>query len=98
MSFLNAKNTPTNLRKKKLKTHNFKKKMADGYNIYEIRSWMYSHKDSAGRVTETFLRGLETFMQQAGSTPLTQESGKMLRPCRNAKIQNLHLVKLYGST
>ena len=85
MSFLNAKNTPTNLRKKKLKTHNFKKKMADGYNIYEIRSWMYSHKDSAGRVTETFLRGLETFMQQAGSTPLTQESGKMFCPCRKCK-------------
>ena len=24
----------------------FPNKMADGANIYELRSWMYSHKDS----------------------------------------------------
>ncbi|XP_048611827.1 topless-related protein 4 [Brassica napus] len=48
--------------------------MADGGNIHELRSWMYSHKDSEGRVTNAFLSGLETFMYQAGSTPLTQES------------------------
>ena len=59
--------------------------MAGGGSIYELRSWMYLHKDSDGRVTNAFLSGLETFMHQAGCTPITQESGKMLCPCRKCK-------------
>ena len=62
-----------------------KKKMAGGGSIYELRSWMYLHKDSDGRVTNAFLSGLETFMHQAGCTPITQESGKMFCPCRKCK-------------
>uniref|UniRef100_A0A0D3E6Z1 Uncharacterized protein n=1 Tax=Brassica oleracea var. oleracea TaxID=109376 RepID=A0A0D3E6Z1_BRAOL len=48
--------------------------MAGGGSIYELRSWMYLHKDSDGRVTNAFLSELETFMHQAGFTPITQES------------------------
>ena len=59
--------------------------MAGGGSIYELRSWMYLHKDSDGRVTNAFLSGLETFMHQAGCTPITQESGKMFCPCRKCK-------------
>ena len=63
--------------------------MAVGGNIYELRSWMYSHKDSAGRVTDAFLSGLETYMYQAGYTPISHESGKMFcicRKCKNSKF------------
>ena len=75
--------------KKNPKKKNFKKKskkkMAGGGSIYELRSWMYLHKDSDGRVTNAFLSGLETFMHQPGCTPITQESGKMFCPCRKCK-------------
>src|SRR5690606_40223164 len=50
-------------------------------NIYELRSWMYAHKDSRGRVTNEFLNGAEIFMYQTGQTFLTQETGKMFCPC-----------------
>ena len=59
--------------------------MVGGGSIYELRSWMYLHKDSDGRVTNAFLNGLETFMHQAGCTPITQESGKMFCPCSKCK-------------
>ncbi|KAL0716346.1 hypothetical protein Bca4012_065668 [Brassica carinata] len=36
---------------------------------------MYMHRDANGRVTKEYLEGLETFMHQAYSTPLAQESG-----------------------
>ena len=51
-------------------------------NIYELRSWMYAHKDSSGRVTKEFLNGAEMLMYHAGQTSLTLEMGKMLCPCR----------------
>ena len=59
--------------------------MAGGGSIYELRSWMYLHKDSDGRVTNAFLSGLETFMHQAGCTPITHESGKKFCPCQKCK-------------
>lgn len=46
--------------------------MSHGGNIYEIRSWMYAHKNSAGAVTDEFLNGAEMFMYQARKTPLMQ--------------------------
>ena len=49
------------------------------------------HKDANGRVTKEYLEGLETFMHQAESTPLAQESGKMFclcRKCNNSKLTN----------
>ena len=57
---------------------------------------MYTHRDAAtGRVTKQFLDGLETFIHQADSTPLTQESGKMFCPCRkcnNSKLAYREIV------
>ena len=50
------------------------KKMADDGNIYKLRSWMYSHKDSEGRVTNAFLGGLETFYVPYGL--YTDHAGK----------------------
>ena len=44
---------------------------------------MYAHKDSAGIVT--ILNGAEIFMYQAGNTPLTLETVKMLCLCRKYK-------------
>ena len=52
---------------------------------------MYMHRDANGRVTKEYLAGLETFMHQADSTPLAQESGKMFYPCR--KCNNSKLTK-----
>ena len=43
------------------------------------------------RVMKEYLAGLETFMHQADSTPLAQESDKMFCPCRkcnNSKLAN----------
>ena len=54
-------------------------------DIYELRSWMYAHKDSAGRVTNEFLNGAETFMYQARNTSLTQKTGKIFCPCHKCK-------------
>lgn len=34
--------------------------MYDGKKYFELRSWMYTHRDYAGRVTNAFLNGLET--------------------------------------
>ena len=65
--------------------------MSHNGNIYEVRSWMYAHKNSAGVVTDEFLNGAEIFMYQAGNTPLTQETGKMFCPCR--KCQNTKFVR-----
>ena len=68
-----------------------RKKMAGSGTIYELRKWMYMHRDANGRVTKEYLAGLETFMHQADSTPLAQESGKMFCPCRkcnNSKLAN----------
>ena len=48
--------------------------MADDGNIYKLRSWMYSHKDSEGRVTNAFLGGLETFYVPYGL--YTDHAGK----------------------
>ena len=66
MSFLTTLFLTTHKRKKKSEKKNFKKKfkkkMAGGGSIYELRSWMYLHKDSDGRVPNAFLSGLETFM------------------------------------
>ena len=33
------------------------KKLSHGGNIYELRSWIYAHKYSAGVVTNEFLNG-----------------------------------------
>ena len=63
---------------------------SDG-NIFELRRWMYMHRDGNGRVTKEFLEGLETFMYQADSTPLALESGKMLCPCRKCNNSKLAL-------
>uniref|UniRef100_A0A0D3AMF5 Uncharacterized protein n=1 Tax=Brassica oleracea var. oleracea TaxID=109376 RepID=A0A0D3AMF5_BRAOL len=49
-------------------------------NIFELRRWMYMHRDANGRVTKEYLAGLERFMHQADSTPLAQESGKIFCP------------------
>ena len=59
-------------------------------NICELRSWMYAHKDSSGRVTEEFLKGAEMFMYHVGQTSLTLETGKMFCPCR--KCNNTKFV------
>ncbi|WZZ77300.1 hypothetical protein YC2023_097872 [Brassica napus] len=70
--------------KKKIFKTKFKKKMACGGSIYELR-----------RVTNAFLSGLETFMHQAGCTPITQESGKMFCPyrkCKNSKFARSETV------
>ncbi|XP_033146608.1 uncharacterized protein LOC117133754 [Brassica rapa] len=60
-------------------------------NIFELRRWIYMHRDANRRVTKEYLAGLETFMHRADSTPLAQESGKMLclcRECNNSKLAN----------
>ncbi|KAL0733345.1 hypothetical protein Bca4012_009555 [Brassica carinata] len=54
--------------------------MSGSGNIYELRRWMYMHRDANGRVTKEYLAGLETFMHQTDSTPLAQESGKETVP------------------
>ena len=59
--------------------------MVDGCNIYKLRNWMYSHKYSAGRVTDAFLSGLEIFTYHADCTQIMQENGKMFCPCRKCK-------------
>ena len=48
------------------------KKMAGSGNIFELRKWMYIHRDANGRVTKEYLAGLKTFMHQADSTQLDQ--------------------------
>lgn len=66
--------------------------MSDGRNIYELRSWMYTHKDFAGRGTDAFLSGLEIFIMRA----IHQSHRKVVRCSvlvRSAKIQNFLLVK-----
>ena len=78
------KTIPKTISKKNSK-NKFLKKVADDGNIYELQSWMYSHNDSDGRVTNAFLSGLETFMYQADSTPITQERSNMLCPCQKCK-------------
>ena len=68
-----------------------RKKMVGSGTIYELRKWMYMHRDANGRVTKEYIAGLETFMHQADSTPLAQESGKMFCPyrkCNNSKVAN----------
>lgn len=75
----------TQMKRKKIKIKKKRKKMSDDINIYKLQSWMYTHKDYAGRVTNAFLNGLETFMYQVGCTPIAHESGKMLCPCRKGK-------------
>lgn len=59
--------------------------MSHGGNIYEVRSWMYEHKDSAEVFRNKILNRAEIFMYQAGNTPLAQETSKMLCPCRMCK-------------
>lgn len=63
--------------------------MYDGKKYFELRSWMYTHRDYAGRVTNAFLNGLETFMYQAGCASITQISLK--------DVMFLSEVKLYKS-
>lgn len=62
-------------KKKEHKNVKHKKISSDG-NIYELRNWMYTHKDSDMRVTKEFFNGLEIFMFKDGCTLITQESGK----------------------
>lgn len=59
--------------------------MASGSNIYELRSWMYAHKDSDGVVINEFLNGVEIIMYQARNTPIMQETSTMFCPCRKCK-------------
>ncbi|WZZ57339.1 hypothetical protein YC2023_057446 [Brassica napus] len=54
--------------------------MAGSGTIYELRKWMYMHRDANGRVTKEYLVGMETFMHQVDSTPLAQESGQETVP------------------
>ena len=77
-----------------LKIHK-KKKLKMSRDIYELRNWMYAHKYSAGRVTSEFLNGAEKFLYQAENMSLTQETDKMLCPCRkckNTKIAQSEIV------
>lgn len=63
--------------------------MASNGNIYELRSWMCTHKDFGGMVTNKFLNWVDIFMYQNGYTPLTQETGKIFylcRKCMNTKF------------
>ena len=60
--------------------------MSGDGNIMEFRS---TYRDANGRETKEYLEGLETFMHQADSTPLTQESGKMFCPCRKCNNSKL---------
>ncbi|KAL0663679.1 hypothetical protein Bca4012_100516 [Brassica carinata] len=65
--------------------------MSASWNIFELRRWMYMHRNANERVTKEYLEGLETFMHQADFTPHAQESGKMFCPCRkcnNSKLAN----------
>ena len=64
-------------------------------DIYELWSWMYAHKNSAGRVTNKFLNGAEIFMYQAGNMSVTQETCKILclcRKCKNTKFASSETV------
>ena len=63
--------------------------MLSNGNIIDFRRWMYTHRDANGRVTKEYLEGLETFMHQADSTLLAQESGKMFCPCRKCNNSKL---------
>ena len=70
-------------------------KMSHGGNIYELRSWMYAHKNYAGFVTNKFLNKAKIFMYLAGNTPLMQETSKMLclcRKCKNTKFARSETV------
>ena len=65
-------------------------------DIYELRSWIYAHKDSTGRVISKFLNGAETFMYQARKTSLTLETCKMFclcRKCKNTKFTQSETVR-----
>jgi len=65
--------------------------MSGSRNIFELRRWMYMHRDANERVTKEYLAGLETFMHQGDSTPFAQESGKVFchcRKCNNSKLAN----------
>ena len=69
--------------------------MSNGGNIYKVRSWMYAHKDYAGVVRNEYLNGTEIFNYQAGNTPLTHETGKILclcRKCKNTKFARSETV------
>ena len=72
--------------------------MTEGGNIYELQGWMYSHKDSTGRVTDAFLRRLETFMYRWALHRSHKKPVRFFALVGNARIQNLHVVKLYVST
>jgi len=70
--------------------------MSGSGNIFELRRWMYMHRDAKGRVTKEYLVGLETLMHQADSTPFVQENGKMFcscRKCNNLKLTNRENVR-----
>lgn len=71
--------------------------MSGSGNVYELRRWMYMHRDANGRVTKEYIAGLETFMHQADSTPLALEAVRCFVHVGNATIRNWQIVKMFGS-
>lgn len=64
--------------------------MSSNENFYELQS-SYMHKDFERRETKKNFNGLEIFMYQADSTPITYESGMMLclyQKCKSTKFVN----------
>ena len=76
-------------KKKKINKNVKEKKMSGDWNILELRRWIYTHRDTNGRVMKEYLEGLETFMHQADSTPVAHENGKMFCPCRKCNNSKL---------
>lgn len=71
--------------------------MSGGSDIYKLREWMYTRKDSSGAVTKEFYDGLEIFMYQATNMPMTRATGKMHCPCRKYMNNRYIRSELVGS-
>lgn len=50
-----------------------RKKMFVSGNMFELQSWMHVQKNFDEKMKKEFFNGLEIFMYQTGSTPITQE-------------------------